>query len=172
MKRIRLARRRIHDKSDVEKLDYLLGQTIPSDGGCRVWAGFIQRNGYVKTRIGGISEWVHRIVFILAGGALLTGQEVCHKCDIRHCIEPAHLFAGSRLDNMRDAVQKGRQANGTRLPQTKIADTSALLERARTGESYETIALDLGVSPQLVSRISRKNGIFRHKTYRMLEVRS
>jgi hypothetical protein len=43
-----------------------------------------------------------------AYGAIPKGQPVLHHCDVRHCIEPTHLYLGTQLDNMRDMAARGR----------------------------------------------------------------
>jgi hypothetical protein len=48
----------------------------------------------------------------LENGPIPAGMDVCHHCDNRLCLNTKHLFLGTRLDNMRDAVRKGRQARG------------------------------------------------------------
>lgn len=39
------------------------------------------------------------------------GKFGCHTCDFPRCINPSHIFPGSRRDNIIDAVKKGRCMN-------------------------------------------------------------
>jgi hypothetical protein len=64
-----------------------------------------------------------RVMYILNYGPIPAGQFVCHKCDNPACINPSHLFAGSRSDNAQDAVRKGRWVGGNR----KFADPWKLI---------------------------------------------
>ena len=45
---------------------------------------------------------------LLAGRPLTPGQCALHHCDNPSCVNPEHLFAGSKRDNALDAVRKGR----------------------------------------------------------------
>ena len=52
---------------------------------------------------------VHRVVWQLFTGAKPPINKcVCHHCDNPLCINPDHLFLGSRSDNMQDCIKKGR----------------------------------------------------------------
>lgn len=51
---------------------------------------------------------LHRLSFELFYKRKLYNLLACHKCDIKNCINPEHVFAGTTSDNMKDALSKGR----------------------------------------------------------------
>ena len=79
---------------------------------CWLWIGCIQENGYGRFNGEGKPDEAHRVAFRLFIGPIQEGMDVCHSCDVRHCVWPDHLFLGTRLENMRDALAKGRISRG------------------------------------------------------------
>lgn len=93
---------------------WIEARSIPvTESGCWLWLGAEKGNGYGNVRRRQQNLPAHRFVWeLVSGKAVPAGLDVCHKCDTRLCVNPGHLFLGTRLDNMRDCVAKGRQARG------------------------------------------------------------
>lgn len=152
------------DGERAEVLEKLLANTVAADNGCRIWMGCTQGNGYGRATVRLLSDGVHRHVYRCVHGEIPDGMDVCHKCDVRNCIAPSHLFAGTRLHNMQDAVRKGRQARGGMLPQTKLSDEAraAIVAMAKAGESYHDIAAKFDICSQRAGQIAIKAGLRRN----------
>lgn len=81
---------------------------VPELGGCWLWTGALYRLGYGHAYLLGKQQLAHRIAWILAFGEIPQGMLVCHRCDVRNCVNPEHLFLGTHKDNTRDMLRKGR----------------------------------------------------------------
>ena len=82
-------------------------ESIPFSG-CMIYMGPLAPNGYAKVRGHGKPEWIHRLTYKQHVGAIPTGLQVLHRCDIPTCVNPAHLFLGTQKDNIQDMLKKGR----------------------------------------------------------------
>jgi hypothetical protein len=72
---------------------------------CFLWNRSVFSNGYGRYK----DKRAHRVAWELTNGKIADTLLVLHKCDVRKCINPEHLFLGTQLDNMRDMISKGRK---------------------------------------------------------------
>ena len=84
--------------------------------GCWLWSGVLNNKGYGMLHL--VVNWkrrsvlAHRVSWELAYGPVPAGMWCLHKCDVRSCVSPEHMFLGTRLDNVADMVLKERGCNG------------------------------------------------------------
>ncbi len=121
--------------------------------GCWVWMGAPDHHGYGRARHEGREWYAHRLSYHLARG-LPEDMCVLHKCDVRSCVNPDHLFLGTRPDNSRDMVAKDRQGKGEGSG-SKLTET--IVRQIRADTRFARIAAPFyGIAPSHVTRIRNR----------------
>ena len=133
---------------------------IPVPGpGCWLWSDRWDAGGYGSIRVGGHSGTMvlaHRASWELHKGPIGEGQCVLHRCDTPACVNPDHLFLGTRADNNADRHRKGRDGfkahRGEENGAVKLTLAQVIDIRSAVGTQSE-IARKYGISRQQVSKI-------------------
>jgi hypothetical protein len=112
--------------------------------GCWLWTA-----GCISTGYGGfnlckkphICVTAHRFAYALAFGYIPPRMQVCHHCDNRRCVNPAHLFLGDWKANADDCTAKGRQNpwQGEQGHVNKLTEVDVLNIRRRLAARQGTI---------------------------------
>jgi hypothetical protein len=89
---------------------------VVSETGCWLWQGWITKLwGYAQVGYRGRPVHVHRKLYMVLHNVQLSrDQYVCHTCDVRHCVNPDHLWLGSNSDNQKDSSAKSRHYESRR----------------------------------------------------------
>jgi hypothetical protein len=124
---------------------------------CWLWTGAVDKDGYgFITGPDGRKSSTHRLSFLIASGELPSGV-VRHSCDVRTCVNPAHLLPGSQADNVADCVERGRvrYLHGEHCPWSKISTDQVMEMRAlyATGALQKELAAQFGLAQSTVSMI-------------------
>ena len=91
--------------------------------GCWLWTGSIESSGYaVVQSTHSPHRLIHRLSWHWFVGPVPDDLFVLHKCDVKCCVNPNHLFLGTLADNNKDRKRKGRNANtvGCANPSAKL----------------------------------------------------
>ena len=137
---------------------WVLARSIPNANGCWIWDGALNANGY-GIATGGLA---HRIAYEAYVGPIPDGMNVNHRCDVRRCVNPDHLWIGTQIENIADAKAKKRMRGptdrgGERHPLAKLTATDVwrLRDILSRGVKQKEVAKMFGISSTQVSRIAR-----------------
>ena len=117
---------------------------------CWIWTGALSE-GYGRIMVSSsqgreVTEFAHRLSFLWAFGHLPV-PDCRHRCHVRPCVNPAHLLAGTRAQNMADMIDSGRSLRGESQPRHRLTWAKVHDARARhaVGVSARQLALECGV---------------------------
>ncbi len=121
--------------------------------GCWIWTGSLTARGYgyLGNKKNGQPQTAHRHSWKLHCGPIPTGKHVLHKCDVRCCVNPDHLYVGTHKDNMRDRDMRGR--NG--MAKLHMSDIPKIRQLLAEGRKTQEIADLYGVNRSSISHIQR-----------------
>jgi hypothetical protein len=132
------------------------GYEIDITTGCWDWIKLIQYTGYGYLHFEGKPTGAHRVSWILHNGVIPLKMCVCHKCDNRKCVNPGHLFLGTKAENAYDKAAKGRAPKGNDNPYAKLTEELVLnlFTEYQTGDiTQKEIAKKYDIAQSTVSNI-------------------
>lgn len=129
---------------------------------CWIWTGTLTR-GYGVLNANGHLNLAHRLSYELTHGPISDDLCVLHHCDTPACVNPVHLFLGTRTDNAADKVSKGRQSHsmglpGASNPAAKLtqADVDEIRLQRDKGARNIDLAVEFGVNKETIGNIVRR----------------
>jgi hypothetical protein len=78
--------------------------------GCWEFTGQLTPTGYGEIYVDGKNQRVHRLMYVIEHGAIPDGFYILHSCDNPPCFNPDHIRAGTQKENMKDSLDRGRNA--------------------------------------------------------------
>ena len=90
------------------KMDILMKHIKKDPSGCWLWTGSLDKNGYGIFPSKRFDQRAPRAAYKLLVGEITDGLWVLHKCDVKGCVNPEHLYLGDVRQNVKDAMERGR----------------------------------------------------------------
>ncbi len=158
------------------KRRFLAKIAVDDQDKCWPWRHAIASTGYGIINCKRKSTGAHKVSYEVFKGPIPDGLWVLHNCpggDRRSCVNPAHLWAGTQLDNIADATKKGQVPSGDahwtragvkpavpkhpRIPKFKQEDIPKLFEAQKRGLTQRQIAALFNLSQQWVCTLMKRN---------------
>lgn len=139
-----------------------------NDDKCWEWQRSTDKDGYGQFYLMDDTGWhrqlSHRGSWEMINGEIPKGLCVLHKCDNPKCVNPKHLFLGTKLDNTLDMIAKGRgyipSPKGERNSHCVLTELQVIEIRKRFAQgdvSYKTLAEEMNVNPNTIGNVIRRS---------------
>ncbi|MDD4280094.1 MAG: HNH endonuclease [Candidatus Sumerlaeales bacterium] len=136
-------------------------EKIDKTVGCWEWLGCKNMGGYGMIRVDGRLHQAHRISYALYNGEIPDGMCICHRCDNPGCVNPTHLFLGTKLDNAKDRERKGRGVHnfshgcGDKSSRAKLTwnQVNKIREKWENGATQASLAEEFEVTRPTINQI-------------------
>lgn len=127
--------------------------------GCWLWTAARTTGGYGK-----FGDWerkktwaAHRLSWELTNGPIEKGLEVCHRCNVKLCVRPDHMYLATHSQNSADAARDGLYWSGSKNSLAKLTESQVveIRQAAANGEPASAIGRRFGIHRARVSEIVR-----------------
>lgn len=153
------------DAVTVSRFWRLVNSSSPSE--CWMWVGDTDRDGYGVFMWKGARKPAHEMALSFSiGEKRHPSLDTCHSCDEPGCCNPHHLRFDTRLSNVQDMYDRGRQNNPALLSDEQVR---LIRERRSLGARQSDLALEFGCNASYISMVIR--GIKRPESGGPIETR-
>jgi len=134
-------------------VEKLLSRIKVNAAGCFEWQSYRDEDGYGRIRFDGSRSGAHRVSYRVFRGDFPRELLVCHHCDNPCCINPAHLFLGTVLDNSRDSKSKNRHAHGASLSHLTDEQIVEMVSKYNANVPTKELEKEFGVTDSAIQFI-------------------
>ncbi len=125
---------------------------------CWVFLGAKNSAGYGQFKFGKLGVTLaHRASWMITHNKIIPcNMCICHTCDNPGCVNPQHLWLGTRAENNQDKANKGRAPSGKMKGENhgRSKITAQQIHRIRRSKAKQCcLAEEFGISPSAISMI-------------------
>jgi hypothetical protein len=144
----------------------------PASDACWLWTGPRQSEGYGVVYWRGERRYAHRLVWTLVSGAIQPGIQIMHRCGVRVCVRPEHLFPATAAEAGRYKAEQGLMASGDRSPARLYPERRARGERQGSAklrdEQVAAIRARYVAGEAPITRLAREYGVGTSQIWRIV----